>query len=912
MLHPQLLRQVKKHFGNIELQGEDMNAFLQSINDTYNNYDRDRKLNEHAFEINEQEYDSIHKQLISLNQNLEVEVTKRIKEIREIASLPLENPTPVFRVSSSGKILFQNSPASQLKNFFLDGKICAADEFFALKCASISKDGKFEIVVNNKDYLFNYKITEGGDINFYGVDVTEKNVLQQKAYDNFYRLNNFLESTDEAYYIIYTRNKEKNFFTSKWGLFYGFNPGKSKDVLEDRRKKIPKDALSAYDDAFEILHSKGKSEFRYPIKNNSTGETFWLDESISKHYDPISGDTIISGRITNVTKEHLYAMQMKESEERFKLMMEAIPVMVWVSDKNNKVTYSNKAVKDFFGISIEDMDDYNEYANHIHPDDLNIAVGAWNKRISKRKTSEVEYRLKDIKGFYHNIYEKAVPRFLETGEFAGYIGAYFDLTKDKQYQQQIFEEKEKLDRISSHSPDIIFVTDELGTIEYVSPSAHHILGYELTHLEGKKIENFIPKEDYNKLKILLSSKKQKFKPSTIEYRMLKANGEFLWVESASSVMKANNKNDAKLLMHNRDITALKKAESVLKESEQKYRGLFENMQLGILEVDLNENVLWMNNAFEGMTGYKLRNIKGKNAVDLFMHTVEEKNQMLFINEERKEKKNSTYETTVKRKDGKLLDLVISGAPIIDLSGNNRGSIGIHWDVSDIRAMEQMIAEEALTRQHEIMEATLNAEERQKELLGGELHDSVGQILTYTSLYLQVASTGSAADFNPQVFQKAQQKILEALNEVRRISRSLVPPALTDLGLKEALVEFLNQYSELKEPEFTLTANERVFVDITYEAQIMIYRVVQELSNNTLKYARSSKANVLFARSKTSLTLHYSDNGIGFDENNIKKGVGLKSINSRVSYYNGSFKISSSKKEGSNFIINLPLINIKKK
>ena len=206
MLHPQLLRQVKKHFGNIELQGEDMNAFLQSINDTYNNYDRDRKLNEHAFEINEQEYDSINKQLISLNQNLEVEVTKRIKEIREIASLPLENPTPVFRVSSSGKILFQNSPASQLKNFFLDGKICAADEFFALKCASISKDGKFEIVVNNKDYLFNYKITEGGDINFYGVDVTEKNVLQQKAYDNFYRLNNFLESTDEAYYIIYTRN----------------------------------------------------------------------------------------------------------------------------------------------------------------------------------------------------------------------------------------------------------------------------------------------------------------------------------------------------------------------------------------------------------------------------------------------------------------------------------------------------------------------------------------------------------------------------------------------------------------------------------------------------------------------------------------------------------------------------------
>jgi signal transduction histidine kinase len=135
--------------------------------------------------------------------------------------------------------------------------------------------------------------------------------------------------------------------------------------------------------------------------------------------------------------------------------------------------------------------------------------------------------------------------------------------------------------------------------------------------------------------------------------------------------------------------------------------------------------------------------------------------------------------------------------------------------------------------------------------------------------------------------------------------------LHELGLKVALIEFLSQYTELKKPKFVLIADEQVFKGLLYEAQIMIYRIVQELTNNTLKYANANFAKIIFSRKNKELILKYKDDGSGFDQNNLKKGVGLKSINTRVNYYEGQFHIKSEKGMGVEYVITLPLLNITK-
>jgi PAS domain S-box-containing protein len=632
-----------------------------------------------------------------------------------------------------------------------------------------------------------------------------------------------------------------------------------------------------------------------------------LSEKISKKYDPVLDDVILSGRISDVTTSQLYALQIKESEERFRNLMDNVPVMVWVSNEMNIVTYSNKALKAFLGLDLEGMNDYRDYAAYVHPDDTRVAIDDWKKSISKRKSILSEYRLKDAKGEYHNILEKAVPRFLQDGSYAGYIGAYFDLTKEKQFQQNLLQEKVKMELMSQYSPDITMLVDSSGVIEYVSPTIKRILGYAPEKVFNKKITQFICPACNKMLKSNTWLSMHSIKSKKYEFQMVHQNGQLVWIDAGLNLIKDPTTSSNKIMLHLRDTTNLKHTQKILEQSEQKYRSLFENMKLGVMEVDLKDNITWINKAFESMSGYTLKQLKGKNAFNVFLSSTVEVKKMTKINSLRKKKKESIYEVQMKRKNGKLLDVVISGSPVIDVDGSVRGSVGIHWDVTEIREMEKALEQEKEIIQREVLKATLTAEEKQRQMLGHELHDGVGQMLTYISLYLQVAANNK--EYDPNSFLKAQVKVKDALNEVRRISRSLAPPALIDLGLREAIVELLNQYTEIRDTVFTLTCTNKDFDKIDFNAQRTIYRVVQELVNNAIKYARANFVKVTFTRTKTKLILKYTDDGIGFNPQKVKKGVGLKSINNRIYFYGGTTNVQSIKNKGTSFTIELPLQNI---
>ena len=156
-----------------------------------------------------------------------------------------------------------------------------------------------------------------------------------------------------------------------------------------------------------------------------------------------------------------------------------------------------------------------------------------------------------------------------------------------------------------------------------------------------------------------------------------------------------------------------KAEIALTEREQKYRSIFENMNLGVMEVDLNEKIVWVNDSFESMTGYSLKYLKGKKAVDLFLTDTPAKKLMDNIKHKRMNRNESIYEIKMRKNKGALIDVVISGSPVLDFFGNVKGSVGIHWDVTELRKIERMLEEEKTSRQNEIMKATLEGEERQK-------------------------------------------------------------------------------------------------------------------------------------------------------------------------------------------------------
>lgn len=167
------------------------------------------------------------------------DITERLRdteEIRNLASFPNENPNPIFRIDMSGKIMFSNNNAKSISNVIYDGTIFNINNFWShlLMVRPGETQMTVDLIANDRNYSFKIiKRQDSKEYNVYGSDITDRIETEQRAQENFNRLNNFLESTNDVYYLIYQKNKSKNFFTSRWPLYMGFNP-KVGDVWEEK------------------------------------------------------------------------------------------------------------------------------------------------------------------------------------------------------------------------------------------------------------------------------------------------------------------------------------------------------------------------------------------------------------------------------------------------------------------------------------------------------------------------------------------------------------------------------------------------------------------------------------------------------------------------------------------------------
>jgi len=905
MYHQLLQRQINKYLEQSSLENPDLQNLLRAIDESYKNNDRDKQMGDHLFNINEEEYKKLNQKLTHLFESLEQQVKDRTAEIEDIAQFPLENPNPIFRTNLDGNILFINPVGQQIQDVVFEGKKQKLTTFFKKFIPNIEENGSVDLISGEKDYIFYFKKIEAKKyVNLYAADVTEKRKIRRKAEENFGRLMNFLESTEDAYFIVYNNNSEKNLISSKWKNYFGFDPENEKDIFAKKSNRVVSEDPKIHLKKLKMMKPGDRLSIRYQIVNPETGEKFWLSESLYKQRDLSLNDDYISGRITNITREHLYAMQMQETETRFQTIMDAAPVMVWVSDKNNRVSYTNMEMKKFLGYEMEKFKDNKKFIPKVHPDDRKKAIDDWGEHISKQKSASTSFRLKDVKGKYHNITENAIPRYYPDGSFAGYIGAYFDLTKETEYQESLSREKEKLEMITRNSPDIVLLTNEKGIIEYVSPNVKRTLGYSHTYLSGKSLNFFLCKEGLEKMNWLAMMAEG---DRTFEYRMRCKNGKLIWVESSIRKIDQHDGKHYKLLMHNRDITRIKMAEAVLVENEKKYRGLFESMTLSVVEMDTNQKIHWVNQSFEKMSGYTLNYLKDKNAGALFLKDEQTRRKMrkkIMLSLQGQE---AIHDLEIQNKKKEKLQTIFSTTPVYDTNGKVKSLVSILWDVTEMRRLEQAILDEKAGRQKDIMKASIVAEELQRELLGRELHDGVGHQLAYTSLFLQMAKEQKNVDTS--FMGKLRDQVELALQEVKRISVSLVPLALSDLGLKEAITELVHTNITSKNIRFTFICREETMNNIEWDVQRNIYRIIQELVFNTIKHTQSTEIKLTLKKTKTHLLIQYSNNGQHFDVKKAKHSVGLNSITNRANFYEGTTSFHSEKRMGSTFNIEMPLQKI---
>lgn len=197
-------------------------------------------------------------------------------------------------------------------------------------------------------------------------------------------------------------------------------------------------------------------------------------------------------------------------------------------------------------------------------------------------------------------------------------------------------------------------------------------------------------------------------------------------------------------------------------------------------------------------------------------------------------------------------------------------------------------------QREQLHAVLVAQEEERKRIAQDLHDDISSKLNIVSLNTHLLSAPNLTDAETnEITENIINLTAKALENSRKIAHNLLPPVFEKFGLNAGVEELCGEFESSKSVK-VFYKNEIDFDDKEIDRHLHVFRVLQELMNNSLRHGKASEIRINFKNEDHSNTCYYQDNGIGFDSKNAEnqKGLGMKNIDSRISFLNGTLKIDS--------------------
>lgn len=220
-------------------------------------------------------------------------------------------------------------------------------------------------------------------------------------------------------------------------------------------------------------------------------------------------------------------------------------------------------------------------------------------------------------------------------------------------------------------------------------------------------------------------------------------------------------------------------------------------------------------------------------------------------------------------------------------------------------------------QRELLEATIQVEEKERERIAKNIHDDLGTLLNVMRLN-NISAIKKIHDETALLKVLEDNKnLLNSTSEiVRNISKQLAPPILLKLGYSEGISELCSHINNTEELSVYFTS-ENITSRFNHKIEIQLYRVTQEIINNIIKHAKASSINIHLVLQNEVLNLSITHNGKGISSSTIEgllqspKGLGLKNIQSRVQAINGTVQYFTVGINNSKITIDIPLLNNEK-
>jgi diguanylate cyclase (GGDEF)-like protein/PAS domain S-box-containing protein len=418
-----------------------------------------------------------------------------------------------------------------------------------------------------------------------------------------------------------------------------------------------------------------------PTLKTKTGKDIPVLFSSSVMVDKVEGIVGIVCIIKDITQYKQITDALKETEQRFKNVTENAQEWIWETDTYGKYVYCSPASEKILGYKPEELLGKHFYDSFAPKEKKQLKKLAFDNFTAKKSFHEfINLNIrKDGKPVW--ISSSGVPILDKKGNLLGYRGVDMDITKYKQLEGMLREDRKKYREIIDGMNDTVWVINSDCKLIDVNKAAVKVLGYsreeflsmELididANLSDEVIKNLVQQMPYDEIQ-------------TFETKHKTKEGKIIPVEISSSLVTYLGKK--RILSIARDITERKKTEEALLKSHQEFISLFQSNPEATVYADEKGNILNINTRFTELFGYTLDEIKGKNIDGSVFHPPEKINEGQELTKE-----YFSFETIRKKKDGILFPVYISGSLVI-INGKHKGMIVTYYDITERKAIEKQL------------------------------------------------------------------------------------------------------------------------------------------------------------------------------------------------------------------------------
>lgn len=638
------------------------------------------------------------------------------------------------------------------------------------------------------------------------------------------------------------------------------------------------------------------------------GSLHWIKWEISKHKsDSAFTDKYFCMGYDIVGKQTVNKMH-RVAKRNYEAIMEGLTIGVIMQDITGEILAANRKVAEIFETSLEEIYKTNWLANLWQKisNEKGVFSSENNPPLYAFKTGTVQNHIRasfttrtgELKTILINsqpLYEKNQVTPVSV------VSSFMDISREKALEQEVHRQEILFHTFNNNTPNLSWIVDEDARLLYANNSFFNYLGITNKAI-GRNILDLLPNDIGEAFKgrhrqILETGLQQE-----MEEKMFLANGREMvfWI----NLFPIDTATGKKMIGGEAiDITGRFRTEEKLRKVNERLRYLSHMTTDAIWEWDMRTGKIYRNQILQDLIGYSADTTQNLSWWFRRVHP-EDRRKLRDVIKHVIENKKQSWESEyrIRSASGNYIIVYDRGYIIYDNDLPVK-MIGSLHDITHVKELEAKLIKDKIQHQKDITETIFAVQEKERTRIGHELHDNVNQLLGTSKMFVDLLQTVTPED--KELKTKITGYILMAIEEIRRLSKEMVTPQLKENGLVASITTLVEDLKAAHIMNVLFHHQDDVEL-LSSGKKVTLFRIVQEQVKNIMKYSKAKNLVIDLRMNVEDVQLIIEDDGVGFDPNQTRRGIGLSNIYERTRFYNGSVIIKTEPGKGCRMIVRIPL------